>query len=181
MIFKQIKGGGFIGSFIIVCLLCILAASVWTDIRTGKISNRLIGLGLLLGYIYNLMKYGWNGSFYFLIQISTPVLIFYLLFLMHALGAGDIKLFSVIGSCIGLKGLFDVIIYSFLTGALLSLVVLIRNKNIYSRIAYFSEYMKTSLYTKSIAKYDHESDGNRNYIHFSIAIFTGFIIYLGGI
>ncbi|MCI8448261.1 MAG: hypothetical protein HFH30_07670 [Eubacterium sp.] len=148
------------------------------DIRTGKISNRLIGLGLFLGYIFNLIEYGWNGSFYFLIRISVPVLLFYLLFLMRALGAGDIKLFSVISSCIGLKGVLDIIIYSFLTGAVLSLIVLIHNKNLYSRIAYLSEYVKRALYTKSIAKYDYKSDGNQNYIHFSIAIFTGFIIYL---
>lgn len=151
------------------------------DIRTGKISNRLIGLGLFLGYICNFIKYGWDGSFYFLIQISIPVLVFYLLFLMRALGAGDIKLFSVISSCIGLKGLSYVIVYSFLTGAVLSLIVLIHNKNLFSRLAYFSEYIKTALYTKSIEKYDYASDGKQNYIHFSIAIFTGFIIYLGGI
>ena len=136
------------------------------DIRTGKISNRLIGLGLFLGYIFNLIEYGWNGSFYFLIRISVPVLLFYLLFLMRALGAGDIKLFSVISSCIGLKGVLDIIIYSFLTGAVLSLIVLIHNKNLYSRIAYLSEYVKRALYTKSIAKYDYKSDGNQKYIHF---------------
>lgn len=98
---------------------------------------------------------------------------------MHALGAGDIKLFSVISSCIGLGGLLKTIIYSFLVGAVFSLIIIIRNKNLYSRIAYFSSYIKTTLYTKSITKYDYESDGKQNYIHFSVAIFIGFIIYLG--
>lgn len=170
--------GDSIGSFISVFLLCLLAAAVWMDIRTRRISNRLIGLGLFIGYIRNLSGYGWNGSFHFLIQISVPVLVFYLLFLMHVLGAGDIKLFSVIGSCVGLEGLAAVIVYSFLAGAVFSFAVLIRNKNLYARLAYFSSYVRTALYTKSIARYDYESDGKQNFIHFSAAVFVGFCMYL---
>jgi len=162
------------------CLLFLLTAAAWMDIHTKKISNRLIGLGLFLGYIRNLTVYGWNGSIYFLIQISLPVLVFYLLFLMHALGAGDIKLFSVIGSCIGLEGLVKVVIYSFLSGAVLSCIVLVRNQNLYSRLNYFSGYLRTALLTKSITKYDYESDGKQNMIHFSVPVLIGFFVYLGG-
>lgn len=150
------------------------------DVRTGKISNRLIMPGLFLGYIRSLSEYGWNGSIYFLIRISIPVLVFYLLFLMHALGAGDIKLFSVISSCIGLEGLVKVVVFSFLVGAVFAVCILIRNKNLYSRIEYFSGYVRTALLTKSISKYDYVSDGKRNFIHFSIPVFIGFIMYLGG-
>lgn len=150
------------------------------DIRTRKISNRLILSGWILGCIRNFSEYGWKGSIYFLIQISLPVLVFYLLFLMRAFGAGDIKLFSVIGSCIGLKGFIKVVMFSFVAGAVSSLFVLIRNRNSYERIAYFFSYFKAALCTKSITKYDYESDGKQNYIHFSIAILTGFLMYLGG-
>lgn len=163
-----------------VCLLFLLTAAVWMDIHTNKISNRLIGFGLFLGYIRNLTVYGWNGSVYFLIQISLPVLVFYLLFLMRALGAGDIKLFSVIGSCIGLEGLVKVVIYSFLSGAAFSCIVLVRNQNLYSRLTYFSGYIRTALLTKSITKYDYKSDGKQNMIHFSVPVLIGFLMYLGG-
>ncbi len=155
----------------------MLAYAVWMDKKTRKISNRLIVLGLGLGCIRNLVEYGWKGSFYFLIQISLPVLIFYLLFLMRALGAGDIKLFSVIGSCIGLRELVKVVIYSFFAGAVFSILLLIRNQNLHTRLIYFLNYVRTALNTKSIIKYDHESDGKQNYIHFSAAIFIGFCIW----
>ncbi len=163
-----------------VCLLCLLAAAVRMDLQTKKISNRLILSGLLLGCMRNLAQYGWKGSIYFLILISFPVLIFYLLFLMRALGAGDIKLFSVISSCIGLEGFLEVVKFSFLAGAACSFLVLLRNKNLYARIHYLSHYVKTALLTKSITKYDYESGGKQNFIHFSIAILAGFIVYLGG-
>jgi len=161
--------------------LCLLFLAARADVRTGKVSNRLIVQGLFLGFIRNLGECGWNGSFHFLLQVSVPVFMFYLFYLMHALGAGDIKLFSVVSSCIGLRGLVNVIVYSFLVGAVFSIVLLARNKNLYSRLAYFSNYVRTALYTKSIIKYDHESDGKKNFIHFSVAVFFGFVIYLGGV
>lgn len=148
------------------------------DVQTKKISNRLILLGLFLGCIHNITKYGWKGSIYFLILISLPVLIFYLLFLMRALGAGDIKLFSVISSCIGLEGFVEVAVFSFLAGAACSLFVLLHNRNLYGRIAYLSHYIRTALLTKSITKYDYESDGKQNCIHFSASILVGFFVYL---
>lgn len=148
--------------------------------QTNKISNRLIGAGLFLGFIRNLYEYGWDGSICFLIQISLPVLVFYLLFLMRVLGAGDIKLFSVISSCIGLNGFVKVVLFSFLAGAVISLYILSRNRNFYHRFTYFSCYFKTVLLTKSITRYDFQSDGKQNYIHFSIAILAGYLMYLGG-
>lgn len=172
------KGGGSIGCFIVAFLFCLLGMAVWMDLRTRKISNRLVGLGLWIGFIRNLYVYGWSGSFHFLLQISIPVLIFYLLFLMRAFGAGDIKLFSVIGSCIGLVGLAKVIVYSFLVGAVFSFLILMQNKNLYTRLIYFFNYVRTVLDTKCIAKYDYTSDGKQNFLHFSIAIFIGYCIYL---
>lgn len=148
------------------------------DIQTGKISNQLIVFGLWMGYIRNLAEYGWNGSFYFLIRIFVPILFFYLLFLMHALGAGDIKLFSVISSCIGIHSLLKVITFSFLAGAVLSLLILLHNKNLFTRLSYFFHYCKIILITKTIVKYDYQSDGKQNLIHFSVAILIGYC--LGG-
>ena len=151
------------------------------DIRTGRISNQLIILGLFIGYIRNLVEYGWNGSFHFLIQISVPILVFYLLFLMRALGAGDIKLFSVICSCIGLYKSLKVIGLSFLTGAVFAFLMLIRNKNFHTRLTYFFHYVRAVLSKKSIIKYDYKSDGKQNFIHFSVAVFIGYCFYMGGV
>ena len=179
---RPIKGGIPLEGFIkVIPELCLLAAAAWMDIRSTKISNRLILCGWMAGCIYNLLEYGWKGSIYFLIQFSIPVLSFYLLFLMRALGAGDIKLFSVIGSCIGLNGFVKVVLFSFLAGAVCSILVLIRNKNLFYRMVYFSDYVRTALFTKSIAKYDYKSDGKQNFIHFSVSIFVGYVVYLGGL
>ena len=96
---------------------------------------------------------------------------------MHVLGAGDIKLFSVISGFTGFWELAEVIFYSFLAGAVFSLIVLIRNHNLSARLMYVLNYVKTALVTKSIPYYDYKSDGKQNVIPFSAVIFAGFLIY----
>lgn len=159
-------------------MFLILTAAAWTDIRKKRVSNRLVVFGLLVSFILNLVMYGWTNIIFFFIRILIPVLIFYLFFLMHVLGAGDIKLFSVICGFTGFWELAEVIFYSFLAGAVFSLIVLIRNHNLSARLMYVSDYIKTALITKSILRYDHESDGKQNVIPFSAAIFAGYFIYL---
>lgn len=148
------------------------------DIRTKRVSNFLVCFGIALGFVFLIAQYGWTGAIYFFIRILIPILVFYLLFLMRALGAGDIKLFSVISSFIGLKGFAEVIFYSFLAGAAYSMLVLIRNRNLSARLRYATSYVQTALVTKSIPKYDHRSDGKQNVIPFSAAVFAGYLFFL---
>lgn len=62
----------------------------------------------------NLGKLGYVGILYFILNITIPVVLLFLLFQMHALGAGDIKLFSLVGSFLTTKQLFLVMFDSFL-------------------------------------------------------------------
>lgn len=97
---------------------------------------------------------------------------------MRVLGAGDIKLFSVISGFTGFWELTEIIFYSFFAGAVFSSIVFIRNHNLSARLIYVSDYIRKSLIAKSILRYDHESDGKQNVIPFSAAIFAGYFIYL---
>ena len=157
----------------------LLLIAVSTDIRTGRISNRLICLGLGTGFIFQIWESGGRGLLLFLIQIIFPVIILFLLFLMRALGAGDIKLFSMIGSIWSLKVLFYCMIFSFLAVALFSLLKLLYHKNLFIRLHYFCRYVQNCFLTKSIGVYDRESHGKQNVIYFSVAIFVGFCITMG--
>ena len=106
-------------------------------------------------------------------------IVLFLLFLMRALGAGDIKLFSVIGSMWSLEVLCYSIIFSFLTGALFSFVKLLYQRNLLARLIYFCRYMQDCFLTKSIGHYNRQSEGKQNIIYFSSAILVGFCITMG--
>lgn len=130
----------------------ILIIAVWSDIRTTKISNRLILVGLTAGLFFRIWGSGWTGIFTYLVNISIPVILLYLLFLKRALGAGDIKLFSVIGGFLGTIQLVQIIGVSFLAGGMLSLLKIIQ---------------------LILQKKWH--CGNKHFIHFSIAILIAYL------
>ncbi|MCI8872060.1 MAG: prepilin peptidase [Lachnospiraceae bacterium] len=154
-------------------LLLILAAA--TDIRTGKIRNRLILSGLASGLFFQLAEAGWKGAGIFLRNVSIPVILCYLLFLIHALGAGDIKLFSVIGGIWNLKILTVTIMISFLAAAAMSLGKMLYHRNLVSRLCIFGDYIRQAFAAAQFCQYP-KSQGNQHIIHFSIAIFIGYII-----
>ena len=134
-------------------LLLLLGVAVWMDVQKGKISNRLIVFGIGLGLMFQITTYGVYGVFFFLRNISFPVIFFHLLFLMHALGAGDIKLFSMIGAFISTQELVWVVAASFIIGAVLGLLKLLHK--------YFPQ---------------KNYDGKLTKIHFSPAIIIAYLI-----
>lgn len=162
----------------VILTLLLLSMAVWMDIRTCRISNRLIVSGLLLGLFIQMEEYGIKGVGIFIINVSIPVVLLYLLFLMRALGAGDIKLFSVISSIWNLKITCIIMMAGFLAAAILSLCKLIYNRNLFSRLCVFWNYIRLVAMSGRIEKYPRESEGKQNFIHFSVAILIGFFIAL---
>jgi prepilin peptidase CpaA len=158
--------------------ILLLIGAVITDLTSRRISNRMISLGILTGLFFQIWELGVKGIAIFLIQVSLPVILLYLMFLVRALGAGDIKLFSVVGSIWNFRVLFSCLLCSFTIGAIMSLYKLLRNKNLLTRLNYFCEYMRDVFITRTILPYERQSDGKQNLIHFSIPILFGFFIAL---
>lgn len=128
-----------------------------TDFREGKISNRLIAFGLFIGLVLRIMGEGSAGFVHFLVNISIPVILLFLLFQMRALGAGDIKLFSVIGGFLTERQLLWVMAASFFSAAAIGLGKLLYLKMVVGR-----------------------SGEKRTLMHFSAAIFIGYFIVVWG-
>ena len=75
-------------------LLTVLVFAVAADFREMRISNRLIASGLMMGLALRILGEGGAGIVHFLVNISIPVILLFLLFQLRVIGAGDIKLFS---------------------------------------------------------------------------------------
>lgn len=138
-------------------LLVIFVSAVVTDFRERRISNRLMALGLVIGLILRILGEGGIGIVHFLVNISIPVILLFLLFQLRALGAGDIKLFSVVGGFLELRQLFAVMIVAFIAASVIGL-----GKLLYHRLS---------------AK---KKDGNKTLIHFSLAILIGYVVVVWG-
>ncbi len=127
------------------------------DFGNEKISNRLIVSGLFWGLAFRLLGEGSAGVVHFLVNISIPVILLFLLFQMRAVGAGDIKLFSVAGGFLTTKQLLYVMLAAFAAGAAIGLIKLVYR-------------VKTTGY----------QFGTITVIHFSTAILIGYFVIVWG-
>ncbi len=153
-------------------LLGILVLAVILDFRSMKISNRLIFVGIVLALAIQIWGNGLLNVFYVLGNISFPVILLYLFYLIGAIGAGDVKLFSVIGGFFNFKELVLCIAASFVLGALFSL-----GKMLYYG-SFFSGLHRGMVHIRDLVRGEHvvcERDYacRTNLIHFSLAILFG--------
>ena len=84
-----------------VVMYGITMLAVIQDLSSMRISNRLILAGIMTGLGFRLWMQGPAAIVPFLVNISFPVIVLYLFFLMGAIGAGDIKLMGVITGFLG--------------------------------------------------------------------------------
>lgn len=106
-------------------LLTFLVIAVVMDFIEWRISNRLICAGFIWGLALRMMGEGSAGIVRFLVNISIPVILLFLLFQLRVLGAGDIKLFSMAGGFLSTRQLIYLMVTSFLVAAVIGIGKLI--------------------------------------------------------
>ncbi len=153
----------------------VVIAAVTQDLVRRKISNRLILAGLVIALICRIVQGGIRVVFPCLGNIIFPVVTLYLLYLAGILGAGDIKLFSVIGCFLKLKQLVCCIVMSFAVGALLALLWMVRYRTLFSGLQDGIRYIADLLQGNWHA-YEGTEGGKENRMHFSVAILIGLVL-----
>lgn len=155
----------------------ILSVAVIMDCRSGKIRNPCIVLGLSAGCFIRIVleQVPWHTV---MANVSVPILLFYLLFCMHVLGAGDIKLFCVVGAFWSIQDLCTCILISFMAGGVISFSKLLIQRELFQSLQSVYFYLQTSVKTKTLSKYPGR-DKHGHQIHFSVAIFIGFLLTMG--
>lgn len=145
------------------------------DMKTCKIKNQLILVGLLSGLLIQLLSHGILGIYLFILGV-VPGMILSILYVIGVLGAGDIKLFMVAGGFLGYHDMLYCIFIAFLTAAFYSAIILIKNQNFLSTMNHFLTYVKHMVISGERVRYQAESV---NIIHFSVFIFIGVVFSMG--
>ena len=133
-------------------LVIVLSIAVFTDFKIGKIPNVLIVFGSITAIFAGQPP----GDYY--IRAVLVILFFFPFYLIKALGAGDIKCFSMIALYLDSDLLLSSILYAFLIAALLSVLMILKN--------YFPK--------KEVSKLRCIT------IHLAFPILTGVLISIGG-
>lgn len=134
----------------------LLYRVIVTDIRQGKIENRVILMGYVLALALAYIQEGIPGVLISIKAAGLIILSLFLLFLLKGLGAGDIKLLSVMAAFFPNNG-FHIAVLSFFSGALFAVIRMV-----------YRGTRKKAVYIK------------RETLHFSIpiAFATGFEVWM---
>jgi prepilin peptidase CpaA len=112
-------------------LIDILSAAVVTvaaatDVYSRRIPNWLSLAAFGGGLLVHLIQDGPSGLPVALGGAGLGLLVFLPVYLIRAIGAGDVKLIAGVGALLGPRDLFSALIYCALAGGLISVVMLAR-------------------------------------------------------
>ena len=164
---------------ILFLVIGILFMAVVFDLQRYRIPNLLTVTGITMGIVWSCYRDGWKGVPETLAGIGFPIILLFVLHRLRMLGAGDIKLFAVIGSFIGYS-VWKVMLYSFIAGGCLALIQMLIHHSLVSRLKIFWKYSQKCFQSKTIISYESGFDqgDTNNVLHFSVAVFLGFGCWL---
>jgi prepilin peptidase CpaA len=162
-----------------VLLIVLLLLTLISDIKSFKITNMITISFSVAGLILNLLAFGCGGLAYGIIGWITPVIVLLPFFLLKMLGAGDIKLFSAIGVIMGYKFALFTILFSFLFGGFIAVIVMLFRKNAIKRLIGFFRYLKACFLCANLLEYtDNNVKSGNGRFRFSYAIVPGAIFQI---
>ncbi len=133
------------GGNLIVALLVLLIGAVAWDLSATRIPNALVLSGLIIGVFYRVLCMGERNYLAILLGIMIPVLLFFPLFLIRAMGAGDIKLFAVTGTFFTIGENLKCIVLAIMIGGVFALIKVLFYKNLRERLKYMFAYFRKLL------------------------------------
>ena len=138
-------------------MMILLLVSTWFDIRTKKIPNLLIIVGLFSVIAYTGYSGGFSKIIYAVAMCILTIALCFPLFRLHGIGAGDIKLLALIAALHGMERLLYVSFVMFTCAGIYILWKLWHTGLIWRRLQYFVWYFCFGRYMGEVY-FDPERD-----------------------
>lgn len=130
-----------------IMLLLLLVISVYTDLRSQRIYNKVLLPAALLGLGFHIYQQGIGGLLYSLQGLGAGLALLIVPFLLGGMGAGDVKLLGVVGVLKGAGFVFASFIWIALVGGLLSLLHLLLRGQLRKTLAGLASTLKVFVYS----------------------------------
>ena len=109
---------------VLIVLLALLIGAAIYDIRYRKIPNWLTLAGVILGFAINFgIGPPEGGVLFALYGFLTAFLIYMFLYMIRAMGAGDVKLMAAIGGLVGWERWFGIFLITAIVGGVMAIVL----------------------------------------------------------
>lgn len=120
---------------------CGLLIAAYTDFKSSIIPNWLTYSGAAVGLLLQAAMGGWSGMAFSLLGGLVGFLLTLLLYMIHAVGGGDVKLFMAIGLCTGMFFTLQILLYSILYAGFLAVFILLYTKTLHRLLQYTLEWV----------------------------------------
>lgn len=111
-------------------LALLVAIAAFCDLRTRRIPNWLTLSGLLIGIGINSFLFEWKGLRMSLLGMLAGFGAYFVLYLLRAMGAGDVKLMAAVGALVGPGNWFAIFLITAFLGGVTGLLALLWRKRI---------------------------------------------------
>lgn len=145
-----------------IALAAWLAAAVGFDVRERRIPNLLVASGIVCGLAVQALAPLGNGLFEFwwgglgvgqaLLGLAAGLGLFMPLYLMRAVGAGDVKLLAMVGVWLGPALLLRATLLTLLAGGVMALVVMLASRSSRQVLGNVRAMLTTALVGAQIGK-----------------------------
>ena len=110
--------------FRILLSVLVIVAAIW-DISTRRIPNWLTLSGVILGVGLNTFLFQTEGLWFSLKGLGLALGVYLVLYLLHAMGAGDVKLMAAIGASAGWANWLGILVLTSFAGAVAGLLLVV--------------------------------------------------------
>lgn len=162
--------------------LCVLlAAACGYDYRFHKIPNYLIVMMAALGAGQRFLQEGGAGAAAYAGEACLILCLFYPLFKIGAIGAGDVKLLGTAAGYLPFDKILMFLCLSLLAAAAVSTVKMLRQGSFRERFRYLADYLKNTMESGSWGIYPEDEKKKTAGICLSGPILFGILLHVGGV
>jgi prepilin peptidase CpaA len=116
------------------CAVVTVMAACVTDVSTSRIPNVLTFAAASLALVFHAIAPGGLGLNHAGLGLMVGLAVFFPLFALGAMGAGDVKLMAAIGAWIGWLPIVWVALYGSLAGGVLALAIAFRKRYLFTAL-----------------------------------------------
>jgi prepilin peptidase CpaA len=111
-------------------LTLVIGAAVF-DVRYRRIPNWLTVTGALLGIALNTLVYPFPGGLIFAFKgLGLGFGVYFVLYALHAMGAGDAKLMAAVGAMVGWVDWLGIFAITAIVGGVMAVIVVVARKRV---------------------------------------------------
>ena len=157
----------------------LLLAATGYDVTRRKIRNGLLGIGAIAGLLVTLYECGVVQMGECIIRCIVIVAICWPLFLLRAIGAGDIKLLGIIGGMHSTSFFLNVVLVFLTLSGIGAFCLLCKNGLFSKRMRYAFSYFTTGRMDKRLY-YDKRIDGTEMTMILTPYLLAAYLLAMAG-